>query len=75
MKVIMPRIGMTMQDGKILKWYPQDGETVKEGEPMLDIETEKLVNTIPAPCSGIFKKVVQEGEIILCGDDIAEIEE
>jgi len=73
MIVIMPRIGMTMQDGKIMKWYCNDGEKIIEGEPMLDIETEKLTNTIMAPLTGIFKKIAQENDIILCGDEIAEI--
>jgi pyruvate dehydrogenase E2 component (dihydrolipoamide acetyltransferase) len=75
MIVIMPRIGMTMQDGKIIKWYYNDNEKIIEGEPLLDIETEKLVNTITAPCSGIFRKIAEEGDIILCGDPIAEINE
>lgn len=75
MKVIMPRIGMTMQDGKITKWYPKDGETIKEGEPLFEFETEKLTNVVDSPASGVFHKLAQEGDIILCGEDIAEIEE
>lgn len=75
MNVVMPRIGMTMQDGKIVKWYHNDGEKIAEGEPMLDIETEKLTSTITAPATGIFTKIAQENDIVLCGDDIAEIKD
>jgi len=75
MKVVMPSIGMAMQDGKIIKWYQDDGAKVTEGEPMVDIESEKLTNTIPAPATGVFKRVAVEGDVILCGDAIAEITE
>jgi len=73
MKVIMPRVGMTMQDGKITKWYLQDGQVIKEGEPMFEFETEKLTNVVDSPATGVFRKIAQEGDIVLCGEDIAEI--
>lgn len=73
MEVVMPKIGMTMQDGKIIKWYRDDSEKIVEGEPMADIETEKLTTTITAPCTGIFTKVAQENAVVVCGDIIAEI--
>ena len=75
MKVIMPQIGMTMQEGTISKWLIADGEKIEKGQPMLEITTEKLVNEIEAPASGIFKAIAQEEDIILCGEEIAEIVE
>ena len=74
MKVVMPKIGMSMQDGKIVKWYVQDGEQIKEGEPLLDVQTEKLTTTVNATATGAFKKLAEEGDVIVCGEDIAEIE-
>ena len=75
MKVVMPRIGMTMQDGTIVKWYKAEGETITAGEPMMDIETEKFTNTVPAPGTGVFHILVEEGEVADCGEEIAEIDE
>lgn len=75
MKVIMPQIGMTMQEGTIEKWLVEDGAKIEKGQPMLEISTEKLTNEIEAPATGIFKSIAQEGDIIPCGDEIAEITE
>ena len=73
MKVIMPQIGMTMQEGTIAKWLVADGAPIEKGQPMLELTTEKLTNEIEAPASGTFKVLAAEGEIIPCGEDIAEI--
>lgn len=74
MKVVMPRVGMSMQDGTILKWYKNDGEIIKAGEPMADIQTEKLVTTIQATETGVFRKIANIGDTVKCGVEIAEIE-
>lgn len=73
MKVIMPQIGMTMQEGTILQWYKKAGERIEKGERMLLLGTEKLENEIEAPASGEFQPIAKEGDIIPCGDEIAEI--
>jgi pyruvate/2-oxoglutarate dehydrogenase complex dihydrolipoamide acyltransferase (E2) component len=73
MKVVMPQIGMTMQEGTIVKWLAEDGAQVQKGAEMLEITTEKLSNTIEATATGKLKIIAQEGEIIPCGEVIAEI--
>lgn len=73
MKVVMPQIGMTMQEGTISKWYKADGDHIEKGEPMLELATEKLSNDIEAPAAGTFHPIAAEGDIIPCGEDIAEI--
>jgi pyruvate/2-oxoglutarate dehydrogenase complex dihydrolipoamide acyltransferase (E2) component len=73
MKVVMPQIGITMQEGTIVKWLMEDGAQVQKGEEMLEITTEKLSNTIEATASGALKIIAQEGTIIPCGEVIAEI--
>jgi len=75
MKVIMPQIGMTMQEGIINQWFKHDGEQIEKGEKMVEIGTEKLTNEIEAPASGIFHPIANVGDSIPCGDPIAEIEE
>ena len=52
MKVIMPQIGMTMQEGAITKWLKADGDKVEKGEPLFEIMTEKLENQIESVATG-----------------------
>ncbi|HBY57674.1 MAG TPA: 2-oxo acid dehydrogenase subunit E2 [Candidatus Atribacteria bacterium] len=63
--VIMPKLGLSMQKGKVVKWLRKEGESVKKGEPLLEIETEKIVNEVESPISGILLKIyVKEGETV-----------
>lgn len=73
MKVLMPQVGMTMQEGIITEWKKEDGETVAQGEILFSFTTEKLENEIEAPVSGKLKILVEAGESAKCGVEIAEI--
>jgi len=52
--VLMPLMGMTMEEGIISTWLVAEGDTVKEGDPILDFETDKINATIDAPADGII---------------------
>jgi pyruvate dehydrogenase E2 component (dihydrolipoamide acetyltransferase) len=59
----MPKLGLSMQKGTIVKWLFKEGEQVEKGEPLLEIETEKIVNEVESPISGILLKIyIHEGE-------------
>lgn len=73
MTVIMPQIGMTMVEGTVESWRKKTGEHVEKGEVIMEYSTEKLTNELTAPASGTLKILVSEGEIVPCGDPIAEI--
>ena len=73
MKVLMPQIGMTMVEGNIERWIKGEGEQVEKGEIILEISTEKMANEIEAPESGTLHIIAQEGEVVPCGEPIAEI--
>lgn len=75
MKVVMPQIGMTMQEGTIINILKKDGEHVEKGEDIFEIETEKMTKMISAPISGVFRSLVAVDDSIPCGDEIAEITE
>jgi len=63
--VTMPKLGETMTKGKIVKWLKKEGEAVKEGEPLFEVETEKAVFEVTAPIDGTISKIVA-----LEGDDV-----
>lgn len=62
-EVLMPKLGLTMTKGLIIKWLKGEGEAVQAGEPLLEIETEKLANTVECPADGVLlKQLGREGE-------------
>ncbi len=73
MKVVMPQIGMTMQEGTITEWLKEDGAHVEKGEPLFNVETEKMENQVEAPASGTLKIIAAVEDTIACGEDVAEI--
>ena len=56
--VIMPRLSQDMTQGRIVQWLKQEGEAVKEGEPLVSVESDKAEVELPAPQSGILKRIV-----------------
>ncbi len=72
--VQMPRLSDSMETGKILRWLKKEGEDVKKGEPLVEIESDKANIEVEAYASGKLSKiVVQEGESAPIGAVIAEI--
>ena len=61
--IIMPKLGFNMSEGKIVKWYKKEGETVKKGEPLFSVETDKTSIDIEATADGVVKKLfLEEGD-------------
>ena len=72
--VQMPRLSDSMETGKILRWLKKEGEDVKKGEPLVEIESDKANIEVEAYASGKLSKiVVPEGESAPIGAVIAEI--
>ncbi|WP_029688164.1 dihydrolipoamide acetyltransferase family protein [Thermoanaerobacter sp. A7A] len=72
--VTMPKLGMTMTSGKITKWLKNEGERVAQGEPLLEIETDKVTMEEEASFSGVLLKILaKEGETVQVNQPIAII--
>jgi len=72
--VTMPKMGFDMVEGKLLRWLKKVGEPVKAGEPLAEIETEKVNIEFEAPASGVLKAVlIEEGTTVPVGTPIAII--
>src|SRR5438067_5144357 len=70
--VVMPALGMAQDTGKLLSWRKQEGDRVRTGEPLLEIETDKAVVEIEAPGDGILVAIsATEGAVIPVGQTIA----
>ena len=57
-KIIMPKLGMSMTEGKVVEWLVDEGERVEEGQTILRIESDKIEYEIEAPCSGVLAKIL-----------------
>ena len=57
-KVILPKLGLTMEEATLTRWLKQEGDRVSRGEPLAEIEMEKANAEIEAPCDGFLKKIV-----------------
>jgi pyruvate/2-oxoglutarate dehydrogenase complex dihydrolipoamide acyltransferase (E2) component len=73
-QVLMPRIGITMLEGKITKWLKQQGDLINKDDEIAEIISEKIVNTITAKESGILTKIlVPEDTVVEVGTVLAVI--
>lgn len=67
--VTVPKWGIEMQEGTITGWYAGEGDTVTKGSDLVDIETDKIVNTMEAPAGGVFARcLVEEGDTLKVGE-------
>ena len=63
--IIMPKLGFNMDQGTVVHWLKKEGDAIEEREEVLEIETDKTVMPVEAPCSGILRKIlIEEGETI-----------
>lgn len=72
---ILPDSGEGLHESEIVTWFVQPGETIKEDEDLVEIQSDKAVLTLPSPVTGVVKRLLnEEGEIAKVGDPIIEIE-
>ena len=60
--VVMPKMGESIQEGKILRWMKKPGDKVELDETILEISTDKVDSEIPSPAAGFLSKRVQAGD-------------
>ncbi|MBM3469738.1 MAG: 2-oxo acid dehydrogenase subunit E2 [Armatimonadetes bacterium] len=72
--VIMPALGMAQETGRVVRWLKAEGDAVTAGEPLLEVETDKVTVEIEAPASGTLRRVTAaEGQDVPVGQTIAVI--
>src|SRR5215216_530828 len=73
--VSMPRLSDSMEEGTILKWLKSDGDEVKRGDELVEIETDKANMTYEADQDGVLSITASEGDTLAVGEKIATIGE
>jgi pyruvate/2-oxoglutarate dehydrogenase complex dihydrolipoamide acyltransferase (E2) component len=74
-ELTMPKFGLTMSEGNIVRWLKNEGDPVQENESVLEIETEKITVEIPAPVTGRLQKIVTPaGTVVPVGGVMAVID-
>src|ERR671932_802835 len=74
-EIKLPRLGQGMESGTIVRWLKSEGEPVEKGEPLYELDTDKVTQEVEADASGVLLRIsVQEGEVEV-GHTIAVIGE
>ena len=64
-KVILPKMGLTMDEGTLVRWHKHEGDHVSEGEAIFEVETDKVTMDVESPATGYLRKVVvSDGETV-----------
>jgi pyruvate dehydrogenase E2 component (dihydrolipoamide acetyltransferase) len=72
--VIMPALGMAQETGKVVRWHKAEGDAVAKGEPLLEIETDKVTVDIEAPADGTLAGIrAPDGAEVPVGEAIAVV--
>jgi pyruvate/2-oxoglutarate dehydrogenase complex dihydrolipoamide acyltransferase (E2) component len=70
--IVMPQLGETVAEGKILAWFKAVGDEIREGENLFEVETDKVTIDVPAIVSGRLSEIrVDAGEVAKVGDIVA----
>ncbi|HMB19323.1 MAG TPA: dihydrolipoamide acetyltransferase family protein [Gaiellaceae bacterium] len=74
-EIKLPRLGQGMESGTVVRWLKQEGDRVEKGEPLYEVDTEKVTQEVEADASGLLLKIsVEEGEVPV-GQTVAVIGE
>ncbi len=74
-EIVMPRLSDTMEEGTVLRWLKRDGEHVRRGEELVEIETDKAAMVYESDQEGLLRTVAHEGDTLAVGATIAHVGE
>jgi 2-oxoglutarate dehydrogenase E2 component (dihydrolipoamide succinyltransferase) len=72
--ITVPSVGESISEGILARWLKKDGESVRAGDPLFELETDKASSVVPASSSGVLKIQAKEGETVAIGATIATID-
>jgi pyruvate dehydrogenase E2 component (dihydrolipoamide acetyltransferase) len=72
-EIVMPRLSDTMEEGTVLRWLKHDGEHVRRGEELVEIETDKAAMVYESDQEGVLQILAREGDTLAVGAPIAHV--
>ena len=73
-KIQMPKLGESVQEATITKWFVKEGDRIEEDEPLFEVATDKVDSEIPSPVDGIIKQIrFQLNDVVPVGEIVAVI--
>ena len=73
-KIQMPKLGESVQEATITKWFVKEGDRIEEDEPLFEVATDKVDSEIPSPVDGIIKQIrFQLNDVVPVGEIVAII--
>jgi pyruvate dehydrogenase E2 component (dihydrolipoamide acetyltransferase) len=74
--VIMPQLGFDMKEGTLQRWLVKEGDHVERGQPIAEVETDKVTLQVESYSTGTIQSIVHhEGDVVPVGEKIATITE
>lgn len=75
-EIVMPKLGLTMSEGKVAKWHKEVGDEIAEGDVIFEVETEKITNEVEASSAGQLANILaQEGTVVPVTEVVAVMAE
>ena len=72
--ILMPKLGESIQEGTITKWFVKEGDTVEEDDMLFEVATDKVDSEIPSPVDGVITKIIfPEDSLVPVGEILAVI--
>jgi 2-oxoglutarate dehydrogenase E2 component (dihydrolipoamide succinyltransferase) len=73
-KILMPKLGESVQEATITKWFVKEGDKIEEDGALFEVATDKVDSEIPSPVDGIIAKIFfKEGDVVPVGVTVAVI--
>src|SRR2546423_9614761 len=74
-EIQMPQMGESVTEGTVLEWHVAEGDSVEEGDTVVEVSTDKVDAEVPAPASGVISKILaQPDDTVQVGPALAELD-
>ena len=72
-KILLPKLGFSVTEATLAEWFVKDGDHVEEGKPLFSVESDKSVQEVAAPTSGVLSINKEAGEVYEIGTVLGEL--
>src|SRR5215471_7270501 len=73
-EIKVPSVGESITEGILSRWLKKDGDAVRSGEPLFELETEKATTEVPSPVDGVLSISTKEGSTVAIGSVVGHVD-